>query len=67
MGIERVDLFFLHTNICENDYVFAVRPDRQNAFAACDHRGSGAGRAGAHDADRRIGFAGRLIFCASGI
>jgi len=33
MGIERVDLFFLHTNICEDDYVFAVRPDRQNVFA----------------------------------
>jgi len=34
MGIERVDLFFLYTNICEDDYVFAVRPDRQNVFAA---------------------------------
>jgi aryl-alcohol dehydrogenase-like predicted oxidoreductase len=33
MKIERVDVFFLHTNICEDDYVFAVRPDRREVFA----------------------------------
>lgn len=33
MRLERVDVFFLHTNICRDDYVFAVRPDRQDRFA----------------------------------
>jgi aryl-alcohol dehydrogenase-like predicted oxidoreductase len=33
MRLERVDVFFLHTNICEDDYVYAVRPDRQYVFA----------------------------------
>ena len=33
MKLDRIDLFFLHTNICEDDYVYAVRPDRQNVFA----------------------------------
>lgn len=33
MRLERVDLYFLHTNICDDDYVYAVRPDRQNVFA----------------------------------
>jgi aryl-alcohol dehydrogenase-like predicted oxidoreductase len=33
MRLERIDLFFLHTNICADDYVFAVRPDRQDVFA----------------------------------
>jgi aryl-alcohol dehydrogenase-like predicted oxidoreductase len=33
MKLERVDLYFLHTNICEDDYVYAVRPDRRAVFA----------------------------------
>jgi aryl-alcohol dehydrogenase-like predicted oxidoreductase len=33
MRLEHIDLFFLHTNICEDDYVYAVRPDRQDVFA----------------------------------
>ena len=33
MRLERIDLFFLHTNICADDYKFAVRPDRQDVFA----------------------------------
>jgi len=33
MRLEHIDLFFLHTNICEDDYVYAVRPDRQDRFA----------------------------------
>ncbi|HWA60167.1 MAG TPA: aldo/keto reductase [Caulobacteraceae bacterium] len=33
MRLERIDLFFLHTNICRDDYVYAVRPDRQDVFA----------------------------------
>lgn len=33
MRVPRVDVFFLHTNICEPDYVYAVRPDRQYVFA----------------------------------
>jgi aryl-alcohol dehydrogenase-like predicted oxidoreductase len=33
MKLERVDLYFLHTNICEDDYVYAVRPDRRHVFA----------------------------------
>ena len=33
MRLDHIDLFFLHTNICDDDYVYAVRPDRQNVFA----------------------------------
>ena len=33
MRIERVDIFFLHSNICADDYVYAIRPDRQDGFA----------------------------------
>ncbi len=33
MRIDHIELFFLHTNICDDDYVYAVRPDRQNVFA----------------------------------
>jgi aryl-alcohol dehydrogenase-like predicted oxidoreductase len=33
MRLEHIDVFFLHTNICADDYVYAVRPDRQNVFA----------------------------------
>ena len=33
MKLERVDIFFLHTNICADDYVYAIRPDRQDEFA----------------------------------
>lgn len=33
MRLDHIDLFFLHTNICEDDYAFAVRPDRQDVFA----------------------------------
>ena len=33
MRIERVDVFFLHTNICPDDYVYAIRPDLQDMFA----------------------------------
>lgn len=33
MRLDHIDLFFLHTNICEDDYVYTVRPDRQNVFA----------------------------------
>lgn len=33
MRLERVDIFFLHSNICPDDYVYAVKPDRQDLFA----------------------------------
>ena len=33
MGLAHIDLFFLHTNIRADDYVFAVRPDRQDVFS----------------------------------
>lgn len=33
MRLDRVDIFFLHTNICPDDYVYAVRPDQQDGFA----------------------------------
>jgi aryl-alcohol dehydrogenase-like predicted oxidoreductase len=33
MKLDRVDVFFLHTNICADDYVYAVRPDMQDTFA----------------------------------
>jgi len=33
MRLNRVDIFFLHTNICPDDYVYAVRPNQQDSFA----------------------------------
>ncbi|MGD0142708.1 MAG: aldo/keto reductase [Rhizomicrobium sp.] len=33
MKLDRVDVFFLHTNICPDDYVYAVRPDTQDLYA----------------------------------
>ncbi|HEY5106009.1 MAG TPA: aldo/keto reductase [Caulobacteraceae bacterium] len=33
MRLDHIDLFFLHTNLCADHYVFAVRPDRQDVFA----------------------------------
>ena len=33
MKLDHIDLFFLHTNICDDDYVYETRPDRQNVFA----------------------------------
>jgi aryl-alcohol dehydrogenase-like predicted oxidoreductase len=33
MRLDHVDLYFLHTNICRDDYVYEVRPDRQYVFA----------------------------------
>lgn len=33
MRLEHVDVYFLHTNICADDYVYAVRPDRRDVFA----------------------------------
>ena len=33
MRLDHVDIFFLHSNICEDDYVFARRPDMQDQFA----------------------------------
>lgn len=33
MRLERVDVFFLHSNICADDFVYAVRPDRQDGYA----------------------------------
>jgi aryl-alcohol dehydrogenase-like predicted oxidoreductase len=33
MKLDRVDIFFLHTNICPDDYVYAIRPDLQDIFA----------------------------------
>jgi aryl-alcohol dehydrogenase-like predicted oxidoreductase len=33
MRLERVDIFFLHTNICDDDYVYAIRPELQDEFA----------------------------------
>ena len=33
MKLDRVDIFFLHTNICPDDYVYAIRPDLQDMFA----------------------------------
>jgi aryl-alcohol dehydrogenase-like predicted oxidoreductase len=33
MRLERIDIFFLHTNICPDDYVYAIRPDQQDGFA----------------------------------
>ena len=33
MKIYHVDIFFLHSNICGDDYVYANRPDLQNSYA----------------------------------
>ena len=33
MKLERVDLYFLHTNICADDYVYARNADHQDEFA----------------------------------
>jgi aryl-alcohol dehydrogenase-like predicted oxidoreductase len=33
MRLERIDVYFLHSNICADDYVYAVRPDRQDGYA----------------------------------
>lgn len=33
MRVDRVDIFFLHSNICDDDYVYARRPDMQDQFA----------------------------------
>ena len=33
MRLERADVYFLHSNICADDYVYAVRPDRQDGYA----------------------------------
>jgi aryl-alcohol dehydrogenase-like predicted oxidoreductase len=33
MRLHRVDIFFLHTNICPDDYAYAIKPDQQDGFA----------------------------------
>ena len=33
MRLDRVDILFLHTNICPDDYVYAIKPDQQDDFA----------------------------------
>jgi aryl-alcohol dehydrogenase-like predicted oxidoreductase len=33
MKLKRVDVFFLHSNICEDDFVYAVRPDLRDSVA----------------------------------
>lgn len=33
MRLQHIDIFFLHTNICPDDYVYAIRPDQQEMFA----------------------------------
>ncbi|MBI1213819.1 MAG: aldo/keto reductase [Alphaproteobacteria bacterium] len=33
MRLDRVDIFFLHTNICPDDYVYAIKPEQQDTFA----------------------------------
>jgi aryl-alcohol dehydrogenase-like predicted oxidoreductase len=33
MRIDCVDIFFLHSNICADGYVYAIRPDLQDGFA----------------------------------
>ena len=33
MRIDHADIFFLHSNICADDYVYAIRPDMQDSFA----------------------------------
>lgn len=37
MKLERVDLYFLHTNICADDYVYARNADHQDEFATRWH------------------------------
>jgi aryl-alcohol dehydrogenase-like predicted oxidoreductase len=41
MKLDRVDLYFLHTNICADDYVYAVHPDRQDDFSTRWHTYTG--------------------------
>ena len=33
MRLQRVDVYFLHTNICADDYVYARRQDQRDQFA----------------------------------
>jgi aryl-alcohol dehydrogenase-like predicted oxidoreductase len=33
MRLQQVDIYFLHTNICPDDYTYAIRPDQQSTFA----------------------------------
>jgi len=33
MRLERADIYFLHTNICADDYVYARRPEQRSEFA----------------------------------
>jgi aryl-alcohol dehydrogenase-like predicted oxidoreductase len=33
MKLDHVDIFFLHSNICADDYVYARRPDLQDSYA----------------------------------
>ena len=33
MRLECADIFFLHTNICPDDYRYAIRPDQQSGYA----------------------------------
>jgi aryl-alcohol dehydrogenase-like predicted oxidoreductase len=33
MRIDHADIFFLHSNICADDYVYTIRPDMQDGFA----------------------------------
>ena len=33
MKLDHLDIFFLHTNICPDDYVYARNPERQGQFA----------------------------------
>ncbi len=33
MGVDHVDIFFLHSNICEDDYVYRRHAEHQNLFA----------------------------------
>src|SRR5690349_9635113 len=33
MRLDHADIFFLHSNICADDYVYARRPDLQDQFA----------------------------------
>ena len=37
MKLDRVDLYFLHTNICADDYGYARNPERQDEFATRWH------------------------------
>ena len=41
MKLARVDLYFLHTNICPDDYVYALNPDRQDTFSTRWHAYAG--------------------------